>query len=103
MKTEIDPALTAPDKSDRNFGLGQVMRSLRKGANVTQADIAEAMGLERTSVCNIEGGIQALTIEKLHAFAERVGVEVVVQFRPKRRHSAATTHVLATPVAVAAC
>lgn len=85
MKTEIDPTLTAPAKSDRNLGLGQVMRALRKGANVTQADIAEAMGLERTSVCNIEGGIQALTIEKLHAFADRVGVEVVVQFRPKKR------------------
>ena len=88
MKTEIDPALTAPTKCDRNLGLGRVMRTLRKGANVTQADIAEAMGLERTSVCNIEGGIQALTIEKLRAFADRVGVEVVVQFRPKKRAKA---------------
>lgn len=94
MKVDIDSALTVPAKSDRNLGLGQVMRTLRKGASVTQADIAEAMGLERTSVCNIEGGIQALTIEKLHAFADRVGVEVVVQFRPKRRRAAATTHVL---------
>lgn len=88
MKTELDPRLTAPSRSDRNHGLGQVMRTLRKGAQVTQADIADAMGLERTSVCNIEGGIQALTIEKLHAFAERVGVEVVVSFRPKKRAKA---------------
>jgi transcriptional regulator with XRE-family HTH domain len=88
MKTDTDPTLAPPAKCDRNLGLGQVMRTLRKGAKVTQADIAEAMGLERTSVCNIEGGIQALTIEKLHAFADRVGVEVVVQFRPKKRTKA---------------
>lgn len=94
MKTEIDATLTAPAKCDRNLGLGQVMRTLRKGANVTQADIAEAMGLERTSVCNIEGGMQALTIEKLQAFAERIGVEVIVQFRPKRRRAAAVAHCL---------
>jgi transcriptional regulator with XRE-family HTH domain len=85
MKTEIDPALTTPCKNDRNRGLGTVLRQLRRNASATQADIATALGLERTSVCNIESGIQALTIEKLHDFAERVGVEVVVTFRPKRR------------------
>lgn len=89
MKTEIDPSLNTPSKSDRNRGLGSVLRQLRRKANATQADIATALGLERTSVCNIESGIQALTIEKLHDFAERVGVEVVVAFRPKPRRKVA--------------
>ena len=91
MNTDSVADQPSPTKCDRNLGLGQVMRTLRKGANVTQADVAEAMGLERTSVCNIEGGIQALTIEKLHAFADRVGVEVTVQFRGKSRKAPATT------------
>jgi transcriptional regulator with XRE-family HTH domain len=102
MKTEIDPALTVPCKNDRNRGLGTVLRQLRRNASATQAEIATALGLERTSVCNIESGIQALTIEKLHDFAERVGVEVVVTFRPKRRAKATKTEVVLGEAAEAA-
>lgn len=92
---ETSKPVTTPDlKCDRNMGLGEVMRGLRKGAKVTQADIASALGLERTSVCNIEGGLQAITIEKLHAYAQRLDVEVVVQFRPKRRGARQASHLL---------
>lgn len=86
----------AQPKADRNKGLSQVLRQLRRRAKVSQATAAEAMGLERTSMCNIEGGSQTITIEKLHEFAQCIGHEVTVSFKPKRKGpgSAAVAHVL---------
>lgn len=94
MRIQVDPDLNAPDKSDRNSGLGPVMRELRRRAKKTQEDAGEAMGVERTSVCNIEAGTQAVTIEKLCRFANLVGVDVVVTFKPRARGKAAIQHVL---------
>lgn len=70
---------------DRNRGLGVLMRQLRKTANVTQAQAAQAMGLERTSVCNIEAGLQPLNIEKLVEFGDAIDADVTVTFRPRQR------------------
>lgn len=85
MSHETPTLSSSESKVDRNRGLGTVLRLLRRDAKATQADIAEALDLERTSICNIENGLQAMTIEKLHDFAERVGCEVTLTFRPKRR------------------
>lgn len=91
-----DNASVTTTKADRNKGLSAVLRKLRQGANVSQAAVAEAMGLERTSMCNIEGGSQAITIEKLHDFAECIGVDVTVSFKPRRKGpgSAPVAHTL---------
>lgn len=85
---------TTPAKQDRNRGLGATLRQLRREARATQADIAEALGLERTSICNIENGAQAMTIEKLHDFGARCGVDVVVSFRPRKRGGPAKVEVV---------
>ena len=87
-------------KIDRNFGLGKLLRQRRNDIKVTQLEVAEALGLERTSVSNIEGGLQPTTIEKLHAYAERVDLEVVITLRPKSRaRPAAPVHVVLTAAA----
>lgn len=85
MSNATSPVTQAAEKHDRNRGLSPVLRQLRRDAKATQADIAAALELERTSICNIESGLQAMTIEKLHDFAERIGVDVKLTFSPKRR------------------
>jgi len=55
-------------------GLAGRIRSARKAARLTQADLATACGLERTSVTNIEGGKQALTVPLLLRVAEALKV-----------------------------
>ncbi|MFK4706224.1 transcriptional regulator with XRE-family HTH domain [Roseateles asaccharophilus] len=85
MQIQVDPELTAPQAGDRNYGLGRVMRDLRKGAGATHAEVAAAMDLGRTSVCNMERGVQAITVEKLYQFADHLDVEVTISFKPKKR------------------
>lgn len=51
-------------------GLAARVRSARKAARMTQATLAEACGLERTSVTNIEGGKQAMTVPLLLKVAD---------------------------------
>ena len=84
MNTHTDSKLTAPPAGDRNHGVGTLMRRMRRQAKGTHAQAAEAIGLGRTSMCNIERGTQALTIEKLVEFADFMGVNVVISFRQKR-------------------
>jgi len=50
---------------------GQLLRSARKSAGLSQEDLAKAIGLTRTSVSNIEKGRQKVL---LHTFAELLGV-----------------------------
>lgn len=50
--------------------LGSRLRSLRKGAHLDQATVAEKVGLSRSSVSNIENGRQPVTLETLWLFAQ---------------------------------
>lgn len=60
MTTEATPGALGSTE-----GLAGRIRSARKAARLTQAELATACGLERTSVTNIEGGKQALTVPLL--------------------------------------
>ncbi|MEJ6003715.1 helix-turn-helix domain-containing protein [Paucibacter soli] len=84
MQTHLDPDLIADRAGDRNHGLGPVLRDLRRSAGMTHAAVAAPMGLGRTSLCNIERGNQAITIEKLAAFADHLDIEVTISFKPKK-------------------
>lgn len=69
--------------SDRNHGLSAVMRELRMSHGITSTQVGAAMGVGRTSVCNIESGRQVVSIEKLREFAEFLDLDVIVSFRPR--------------------
>lgn len=51
-------------------GLAARVRSARKAARMTQATLAEASGLERTSVTNLERGRQIPRLAALYRMAE---------------------------------
>ena len=52
------------------------LKALRASAGMTQHELAEAVGLTRTSIANIEAGRQGLTVESLAAVAKGLGVTV---------------------------
>jgi DNA-binding XRE family transcriptional regulator len=90
MKSNIDcvssiGAEPKPPKKDgnKNLGIGIVLRELRKRKRKTQAEVAYLIGLERTSVVNIESGNQSISILHLNAYAEALGLDVEIVFTDK--------------------
>lgn len=49
--------------------VGAKLKEARIDANITQEDLAAATGMQRTSIANIESGLQRLPIHKLYIFA----------------------------------
>ena len=63
--------------------LGQTIKTMREAARLTQLQAATVMGLERTSVTNMELGKQRTSIENVAALADYLGLEVVISLKPK--------------------
>lgn len=61
---------------------GAMLKTLRLTAGLTQAQAADAMGVGRTSITNMENGDQPITVNGLERLANSVGLEVVVTFQP---------------------
>ena len=85
IEVGVDAPPEPREKVDRNGAIGKFIRHLRKQAKLTQAELAELVGVERTSITNIESGIQALTPNKLNAIADALGYTVHVTFRKKKK------------------
>ena len=64
-------------------GLGKAIRALRKMQGMTQKELADKAGMERTSITNIELGNQVLTERTIRALADAMGYTVHVTFRRK--------------------
>lgn len=69
------------DESRLYKAMGQNIRELRAGrqsANgfLTQADLAKSVGLERTSITNLEKGSQKVPLHVLYAVCSALGVDV---------------------------
>ncbi len=58
-----------------------VLRDLREKSDLTQSDLAEAMGISRDTVARVETGTQKLTVEYLMKFAGVFKVHPVDIFR----------------------
>jgi DNA-binding XRE family transcriptional regulator len=61
-------------------GLGQRIRSFREGQNgvgrMTQAELAQLVGLERTSITNIEKGTQKVPLHVLYRMCEIFKIDI---------------------------
>lgn len=56
--------------------IGERIRKEREGIGFNQGELAEAVGLLRTSITNIEAGRQRLPIHVLYKIASELGVSV---------------------------
>jgi transcriptional regulator with XRE-family HTH domain len=52
---------------------GQRLRKARDDADLTQQDVADRVGLKRTSITNIEAGRQHISLHQLFLLADAVG------------------------------
>lgn len=50
------------------------LKSIREGQGLSQAQVAQQLDLERTSITNIEGGRQRPNIHMLYRFCEVMGL-----------------------------
>ena len=57
--------------------LGRALTSCRKARQLTQADLAELLGVDRTTVLNLEAGRPHALDRMLRAFAQ-LGFDVIV-------------------------
>ena len=56
--------------------IGERIKALRKSRDLTQAHLAEKVGLSRTSIVNIEQGHQKVMIHVLYQLADVFGLPV---------------------------
>jgi transcriptional regulator with XRE-family HTH domain len=60
--------------NDNRIVIGCLIRTMRDAAGWNQQDLADLMGLTRTSVCNLESGRQGLSVDALLRLADCFGV-----------------------------
>lgn len=57
--------------------LGDSIREAREGQNISQANLARAVGLSRPSITNIELGRQRLHVQQLLSIAQALRVPII--------------------------
>ena len=68
--------MTEEQKQQTRDRIGQRIATLRKLAGMSQEQLSERAGLQRTHVSRIEAGKYAVNIETLQAIAEALGMTV---------------------------
>ena len=64
------------NKEETRTRIGQRVKALRLMADLSQDELAQRAGLQRTHIGRIEGGKYAVNIETLQAIAEALGMTV---------------------------
>ena len=67
--------------------LGKQLQNLREEKGLTQDEIAELMGISRTTISKIENGLWNFSVEKLQEYCNVLGIELqlnssVLDFEP---------------------
>lgn len=70
---EIPPAILAARKE-----VGASIRKARQLRNLTAADVAEAVGISRETVCKLEAAHWSPTLDQINRVADVLGVQLVV-------------------------
>ena len=68
--------MTDEQKQQTRDRIGLRIMALRKLAGLTQEQLSERAGLQRSHISKIEGGKYAVTFETIHAIAEALGMTV---------------------------
>ena len=68
--------MTDEQKQQLRLRMGLRIASLRKQAKLTQEELADRAGLQRTHVGRIEAGKYAVTLETVEAIAQALGMTV---------------------------
>lgn len=69
------------DEIDLNLGFGQIIRNMRRKRDMTQKDLADLVGLERTSITNIERGNQRVSLDMLGKFASALHLHITLDVK----------------------
>ena len=59
--------------------LGEVIRAARDANGMTQADLADAAGLHRSYLSNLERGVSTDQTERLFRVLRRLGLEITIE------------------------
>ena len=89
MKIDLDTSSVIPvrreeDTTPASSCLGEAMFALRKAARMTQAEVAEVIGVNRTSVTQYETGKTRVDLYQLTKLASYLGLEVVITIKKKQ-------------------
>lgn len=84
-------ATIKPKPVKTHSSLAKLLLELRLQANMSQGDVAEVIGLTRTSVTNMEGGRQPVTIEAVDSLAQHLGLELVITVQKSANTSSEQT------------
>ena len=72
----IQGTMTEEQKQQTRERIGQRVKALRLLADLSQDELAQRAGLQRTHIGRIEGGKYAVTLETIQAIAEALGMTV---------------------------
>jgi transcriptional regulator with XRE-family HTH domain len=73
---DIPPAATHTAVVEALYrAFGRALKGAREDAELTQKEVAQRVGLSRTSITNIERGNQHIALHQLFLLASAVGVE----------------------------
>ncbi len=61
--------------------VGELIKTMRLSKKMTQGQLAKLIGMERTSVTNIEGGKQRLMFDTLQQIANKCDFELVLTIK----------------------
>ena len=68
--------MTDEQKQQTRERIGQRIAALRNVAGLTQAQLADKAGMQRSHISRIEAGSLAVTLESIEAIAEALGMTV---------------------------
>lgn len=81
-KEHSTTALSIED-GDKTAGLGGEIRRIRTNRGLTQQQLADKIGLTRTSVTNMEAGRQAINLVMLEKIADALDCNVFIQLHER--------------------
>lgn len=80
MQNSIDKEYCIAYNASMFFNIGQQIREARKKNGISQAELAKALGMSRTTIGQIENGsVQEIGVRKLMRVLEFLGLELRVR------------------------
>lgn len=65
--------------------VGELLQARRRAMKLTQAALAEASGVRRTSIANVEAGRQSIPVHMLYQLAVALGTDIASLIPPTEK------------------